>query len=130
MRSDGFGALRLVFDDRKLGFVTNVYWFHRRYAGEYEPRPQQPRGWYVFGGYDAQRAVERTPGVSQPESQIKDTAALFFFEDAAGGGQSGFLSPCGEGSVICTSGLSTTNACHTRATSSLGNQQAAVLSAM
>ncbi|MBM3874965.1 MAG: hypothetical protein FJ382_14790, partial [Verrucomicrobia bacterium] len=52
MRSDGFGALRLVFDDRKLGFVTNVYWFHRRYAGEYEPRPQQPRGWYVFGGYD------------------------------------------------------------------------------
>jgi len=84
-------AAHLVFDDRKLGFVTNVYWFHRRYAGEYEPRPQQPRGWYVFGGYDAQRAVERTPGVSQPESQIKDTAALFFFEDAAGGGQSGYL---------------------------------------
>jgi len=84
-------AAHLVFDDRKLGFVTNVYWFHRRYAGEYEPRPQQPRGWYVFGGYDAQRAVERSPGVSQPESQIKDTAALFFFEDAGGGGQSGYL---------------------------------------
>jgi hypothetical protein len=84
-------AAHLVFDDRKLGFVTNVYWFHRRYAGAYEPRPQQPRGWYVFGGYDSQRAVERTPGVSSPASQHLDTAALFFYEDAGGGGQSGYL---------------------------------------
>ena len=84
-------AAHLVFNDRVLSFVTNVYWFHRRYAGEYEPRPQQPRGWYVFGGYDAQRAVERTPGVSSPVSQQLDTAALFFYEDAGGGGQSGYL---------------------------------------
>ncbi|NBV23716.1 MAG: hypothetical protein EBS05_17570, partial [Proteobacteria bacterium] len=84
-------AAHLVFDDRKLAFVTNVYWFHRRYAGFYEPRPQQPRGWYVFGGYDSQRGVERTPGVSAVPSQKLDTAALFFFEDAGAGGQSGYL---------------------------------------
>ena len=85
-------AGHMVFNDRTLTFMTNVYWFPRRYAGQFEPRPVQPRGWYVFAGYDAQRAVDDSPGVSSPAAQQLDVAALYFYQDAvAGGGQSGYL---------------------------------------
>jgi hypothetical protein len=84
-------AAHVLFDDEQLSFVTNVRWFFQRYRDELEPVPQVPRGWYVFEGYAAQRAVDNSPGLSGPDSQNLDAAALYFIEDAGRGGYGGYV---------------------------------------
>jgi len=84
-------AGHVVFDDGMLAFVTNPQWLLQRDRGTFEPTPQVPRGFYVFDGYAAQREAENTPGVSSPQSQNLDVAAMYFLEDAGRRGFSGFL---------------------------------------
>jgi hypothetical protein len=85
-------AAHVVFNDATLSFVTDAYWFFQRHAGDYEPKPQRARGWYVFGGYSARRTADNTPGQSSPESQNLDAAALYFLEPAGRRGYGGYLS--------------------------------------
>ena len=84
-------AGHVVFDDGTLSAVTGLQWLFERHRGTYEPKPQVPRGFYIFDGYAAQRALENTPGTSSPQSQNLDAAAMYFLEDAGRGGYSGFL---------------------------------------
>ncbi len=87
-------AAHVIFDDLTLSYVPAVRWFFQRQAGQYEPPQQTPRGAYVLSGYAAARTNDVPllgPGVSSPASQSQDIAALFFFEDAGRGGQSGYL---------------------------------------
>ena len=84
-------AGHVVFDDGTLSAVTGLQWLFQRHRGTYEPKPQTPRGFYIFDGYAAQRAVENTPGTSSPQSQSLDAAAMYFPEDAGRGGYGGFL---------------------------------------
>jgi hypothetical protein len=84
-------AAHVVFNDVTLSYVTGVKWFFQRYAGQYEPPTQTPRGWYVFDGYAAARTNDNSPGVSSPTSQNLDVAALYFYEDAGRGGYGGYL---------------------------------------
>ncbi len=84
-------AAHVVFNDATLSYVPGVRWFFQRYADEYEPPAQSPRGWYVFSGYAAARTNDASPGVSSPASQNLDVATLYFLEDAGRGGQSGYL---------------------------------------
>ncbi len=84
-------AAHVVFNDASLSYVDTVWWFFQRHRGEYEPIPQQPRGWYVYSGYAAQRANDNSPGVSSPASQNMDVAALYFTADAGRGGYGGYL---------------------------------------
>jgi uncharacterized delta-60 repeat protein len=84
-------AGHVVFDDGTLTFVVNPQWLLQRDRGTFEPAPMVPRGFYVFDGYAAQREAENTPGVSSPQSQNLDVAAMYFMEDAGRGGFSGFL---------------------------------------
>jgi hypothetical protein len=74
-----------------LSYTTGTQWLFQRDRGTYEPKPQSPRGFYIFEGYAAQRASEGTPGESSPESQNLDVAAVYFLEDAGRGGSSGYL---------------------------------------
>ncbi|MEP4078026.1 cadherin-like beta sandwich domain-containing protein [Haloferula sp.] len=80
-----------VFDDATLAVTNNTQWLLQRDRGSYEPEPQTPRGFYIFTGYDAQRASEDTPGTLTVESMDLNVAALYFAEDAGRGGFSGFL---------------------------------------
>jgi hypothetical protein len=82
-------AAHVVFDDGTLSYVSSLQWLFQRDRGTYEPTPQIPRGFYVFDGYATQRTTEATPGVSTPQSQNLDTAALYFLEDAGRGGYGG-----------------------------------------
>jgi hypothetical protein len=84
-------AGHVVFDDGTLSAVTGLQWLFQRHRGSYEPKPQIPRGFYIFDGYAAQRTLENTPGTSSPQSQNLDAAALYFLEDAGRGGYGGFL---------------------------------------
>lgn len=84
-------AGHVVFDDGTLAAVTGLQWLFQRHRGTYEPKPQIPRGYYIFDGYAAQRALENTPGSSSPQSQNLDVAALYFLEDAGRAGYGGFL---------------------------------------
>lgn len=92
-------AAHVLFDDEDLGYVTHVRWSLQKVAGEFEPAPLTPRGWYVFGGYAAQRVADRStrgydPGEASPESRHLDLAALYFYTDTpqpGRGGYSGFL---------------------------------------
>jgi hypothetical protein len=84
-------AEHVVFDDTTLSAANGQEWLFERDRGTYEPRPQVPRGFYVFDGYASQRAAENTPGTSSPQSQNLDAAALYFLEDAGRGGYGGFL---------------------------------------
>ena len=87
-------AAHVVFNDATLSFVSNVRWFFQRFAGQYEPPAQTPRGWYAFSGYASARTNDVPlygPGVSSPASQNLDVAALYFLEDAGRGGSSGYL---------------------------------------
>ncbi|MGJ8641836.1 MAG: leucine-rich repeat protein [Luteolibacter sp.] len=80
-----------VFDDASLATTTDLQWLLQRDSQSHEPKPQVPRGTYVFAGYDAQRTSENTPGELSIDSQDLNVAALYFFEDAGRGGYSGFL---------------------------------------
>jgi uncharacterized repeat protein (TIGR03803 family) len=84
-------AAHVVFDDGTLSYVSGLQWMFQRDRGTHEPVPQVPRGFYLFSGYAAQRATDASPGVSTPESQNLDVAALYFPEDAGRGGAAGFL---------------------------------------
>ena len=84
-------AGHVVFDDGTLSAMTGLQWLFQRHRGTYEPKPQIPRGFYIFDGYAAQRSLENTPGTSSPQSQHLDAAALYFLEDAGRGGYGGFL---------------------------------------
>jgi hypothetical protein len=84
-------AAHVVFDDANFSYVTKVRWFFQRYKSEFEPPAQIARGWYVFGGYAGARTNDNSPGISSPTSQNLDVAALYFYEDAGRGGQSGYL---------------------------------------
>jgi hypothetical protein len=84
-------AAHVVFDDGTLSYATNLQWLFQRDRGTYEPKPLVPRGVYVFTGYAARRTLDNTPGVSSPESQDRDAAAIYFTEDAGRGGSGGYL---------------------------------------
>ena len=84
-------AGHVVWDDGTLAAVQNLQWLFQRDAGSYEPKPQVPRGFYIFDGYAAQRTAENTPGSSSPASQTLDVASVYFTEDAGRGGYGGFL---------------------------------------
>ena len=85
-------AGHVVFDDGTLSTAQGLQWLFERDAGNYEPVPQTPRGYYIFDGYTAQRAAENTPGTSSPQSQTLDVAAMYFLADAGrGGSYGGFL---------------------------------------
>ena len=84
-------AGHVVFDDGTLSAAQGLQWLFQRDRSTYEPKPQVPRGYYIFDGYTAQRAAENTPGTSSPLSQTLDVAAMYFLEDAGRGGYGGFL---------------------------------------
>jgi hypothetical protein len=84
-------AAHVLFDDVQLQYTTVTRWFFQRYRDQLEPPPITPRGWYVFDGYASQRQLDNSPGISTPESQNLDIAAMYFIEDAGRGGAGGFL---------------------------------------
>jgi hypothetical protein len=79
-------AGHVVFDDATLSYTTGLQWLFQREAGTFEPVPLTPAGSYVLNGYAAQRIVENTPGVSTPQSQDLDAAAMYFLAEAGRGG--------------------------------------------
>ncbi|MEP4079813.1 cadherin-like beta sandwich domain-containing protein [Haloferula sp.] len=84
-------AGHVVFDDGVLAATTGVRWLFQREADIHEPVPVEPRGFYLMTGYADQRAAENTPGISAPESQNLDAAAMYFSMDISRNGFSGFL---------------------------------------
>ena len=89
-------AAHVVFDDGTLSFVSDVSWFFQKHAGEFDPKAQQVRGWYVMSSYSAARSNDLAsgyyaPGQSSPQSRNSDVAALYFTGPAARGGYAGFL---------------------------------------
>jgi len=84
-------AAHVVWNDGTLSPAEGLQWLHQRHRGLHEPRPLQPRGFYLFDGYAAQRQADASPGDSSPQSQHLDVAALYFNENAARGGFGGFL---------------------------------------
>ncbi len=80
-----------VFDEVTLSQIPGVQWMFQRDREVHEPKPQVPRGFYVFDGYAAQRESEQTPGSLSIEAQGLNAAALYFLGDAGRGGYSGFL---------------------------------------
>lgn len=81
-----------VFDEFTLAQVPGVQWLFQQDRGVHEPKPQAPRGFYVFDSYAAQREQDNTPGFPSLAAQELNLAALYFLEDAGRGGYSGFLS--------------------------------------
>ncbi len=84
-------AAHVLFDDGTLSYAEGVRWFFQHQRDAFESTPQIPRGTYLFQGYAAQRAADRTPGQSSAASRQLDVAVMYFFEPAGRGGQSGFL---------------------------------------
>ena len=85
-----------LFDDVTLSAVTDARWYHQKARGDFEPPPQVARGWYIFDGYASQRATDLgsgsgSVGISTPESQRFDVAAMWFLTPSARGSFSGFL---------------------------------------
>ncbi len=102
-------AAHVVFDSARLTYSSNLWWFFQRHAGDYEPVPLEPRGSYLFEGYAARRAADRSaglePSVSSFESRLLDVAALYFFTNAARGGYSGHLTTTESADWLGVSGL-------------------------
>ena len=84
-------AAHVAWDDGTLTAAKGLQWMFQRHRGLHDPKPLQPRGFYIFKGYEDQRRLDNSPGDSSPESQTLDVAALYFNEDAARGGYGGFL---------------------------------------
>ena len=87
-------AAHMVFNDQTLSYVSRAWWYFQREAGTFEPEPLPARGWYVLGGYAAQRTNDLeiySPGTSTPQSRNMDVAALYFLSPVAGGGYGGYL---------------------------------------
>ena len=89
-------AQHAIFDESTLSYIAPVYWFFQKQAGEFEPKPLQPRGSYGIGGYAY--ALQRSndvanpsygTNVSSPQSRELDVAALFFAGPAGRGGYGG-----------------------------------------
>jgi hypothetical protein len=80
-----------VFDEVTLSQIPGMQWMFQRDREVHEPKPQVPRGFYVFGGYAAQREVDNTPGSLSLASQALNAAAIYFPGDAGRGGFSGFI---------------------------------------
>lgn len=88
-------AAHVIFDDVTMETVSEVLWFPQRHDGEFEPLPLRARGAFIMPGYIEQRRSERTngssPGVSTPQSQALDVAAVWFEEPVARHGFGGYL---------------------------------------
>jgi hypothetical protein len=84
-----------VFDEVTLAQIPGMQWMFQRDREVHEPKPQVPRGFYVFGGYAAQREADNTPGTPSIASQGLNAAAIHFPGDAGRGGFSGFLATDG-----------------------------------
>ncbi len=97
-----------IFNDSTLTRNTGMQWLHQRDKGTFEPKPQIPRGSYVFTGYEAQRISEGTPGTLSMMSQNLNVAALYFAEDAGRGGFSGYLASDGQANEFLQSAASKT----------------------
>jgi phosphodiesterase/alkaline phosphatase D-like protein len=80
-----------VFDEVTLSQIPGMQWMFQRDREVHEPKPQVPRGFYVFGGYAAQREADNTPGTLSIASQGLNAAAVYFPGDAGRGGFSGFI---------------------------------------
>ncbi len=80
-----------LFDEVTLAQIPGVQWLFQRDREIHEPKPQIPRGFYVFDGYAAQRETDNTPGTPSITAQNLNTAAVYFLGDAGRGGFSGFL---------------------------------------
>ena len=80
-----------VFDEVTLSQIPGMQWMFQRDREVHEPKPQVPRGFYVFGGYAAQREQEGTPGNLSTSAQGLNAAAIYFLGDAGRGGYSGFV---------------------------------------
>jgi hypothetical protein len=93
-------AAHLVFDDRTLSYVSQVYWYFQQETNVMAtPLPQVAQGWLVLGGYASQRTNDLEglggqvygPDQSSPQSRNLDVAALYFTAPVAGGGYGGYL---------------------------------------
>ena len=84
-----------VFDEVTLSQIPGLQWLFQQDSDVHEPKPQVPRGFYVFEDYAAQRGTENTPGVLSHAAQERNAAALYFTEDAGRGGYSGFMATDG-----------------------------------
>jgi hypothetical protein len=94
-------AAHALFNEATLDWTTETRWFFQKHAGDYVSAPQTPRGWYVSAGYAAQRSNDLASGgavgISTPQSQQLDAAALYFVENyfsanlPGRGGYAGFL---------------------------------------
>jgi hypothetical protein len=84
-------AAHVVWNDGTLSAAQGLQWLFQRHRGLHEPKPIQPRGFYLFESYSGQRQAEATPGFFSPQSQTLDVAALYFTENAGRGGYGGFL---------------------------------------
>ena len=80
-----------VFDEVTLAQIPGTQWMFQRDREVHEPKALVPRGFYVFGGYAAQRTADNTPGTLSTASQGLNAAAVYFLGDAGRGGFSGFL---------------------------------------
>lgn len=85
-----------LFDDVTLSATTEARWYHQKARGNFEPPPQVARGWYIFEGYASQRAADVASasggvGISTPESQQLDVAAMWFLAPCARGSFAGYL---------------------------------------
>jgi hypothetical protein len=93
-------AAHLVFNDRTLGYVGQVYWYFQQETNVAAVQlPQVAQGWLLLGGYAAQRTNDLEglggqtygPDQSSPQSRNLDVAALYFTQPVAGGGYGGYL---------------------------------------
>lgn len=84
-------AAHVMFDDGTLSSATGMQWLHRLDPQAHDPLPVTPRGYYMLTGYAAQREIDNSPGVSTPDSQNLDAAAVYFSTDPGAGGFSGYL---------------------------------------
>ncbi len=84
-------AGHVVFDDGSLSYITSMQWLFQQHSGQFEPKPQVPRGSYLATGYADQRIADNSPGEGSPQSQKLDYAALYFLEEAGRGGYGGYL---------------------------------------
>ncbi len=84
-------AAHLLFNSETFSYATGVKWFYQRSAGNFEPVPQTPRGWYIPSGYAAQRQADLDPNVQSAASLNLDVGAMYFLESAGRGGSGGYL---------------------------------------
>ncbi|MBI4658648.1 MAG: VCBS repeat-containing protein [Verrucomicrobia bacterium] len=89
-------AAHLAFDGTTFSYVPRVRWQFQRHSGEFDPKPQLPRGQFILEGYAAQRERDSATGVPLGASTYlaydRDAAALYFLEPAGRNGYAGYLS--------------------------------------